>query len=665
MKGKKHNLPLLLMLAIAGILIASCGERKQAGTSTSQADSLIAAAYQQHDYEQLLLLTDELQGSGNLTDMKANYWRGYAYSRQRKMRLAENYWKKAVALDVSSSEDMDYYAKSANRLAALLLLRGEYEATLRAAMPAVEKIEQTGNDYNSDYVYLLTSIGCCQLRLGNPQEAESSFQEVYQKYKHIIDTDGNVSNFNSAIAGIITITDNYLSQKNFEQARVWTDHLEEFLQRYEQLPTAKAEYLDKQWARLNLYRACALEGLGFRKEASAAYLTALQTSYAKTSDGLLEATSYLMSAHRWVEAARNYEMLDEQMNKYNIAPTLDNIQHLMLPKFRANMGAHRNDSALAVGARIVQRLDSAIVWNQQDDAAELATIYNTQQKEAEIAQQKADLARQRFVATSVALVLVIVFFGLFIYFRHLAAKRLEHAYQKLEIANAKAEESSRMKTVFIQQISHEIRTPLNILSGFTQIITTPGLELDDATRQDVNQKITENTSRITGLVNKMLELSDASSRSVIERNDSVLAIQIAAQAAEDSGISNCQHVRFDMQVTDEASAAMLTTNLQQATRALSLLLDNGQKFTKEGTVVLKVNMQPSMAEFVVEDTGIGVPENEAEHIFEEFVQLDDYHEGTGIGLTVARSICRRLGGDVVLDTTYSGGARFVMTLPSA
>ena len=58
-----------------------------------------------------------------------------------------------------------------------------------------------------------------------------------------------------------------------------------------------------------------------------------------------------------------------------------------------------------------------------------------------------------------------------------------------------------------------------------------------------------------------------------------------------------------------------------------------------------------------------MPEDEAERIFDEFVQLDNYYDGTGIGLTVARSLARRLGGDIVLDTSYKGGARFVMILP--
>ena len=243
----------------------------------------------------------------------------------------------------------------------------------------------------------------------------------------------------------------------------------------------------------------------------------------------------------------------------------------------------------------------------------------------------------------------------------------------------KAVESSRMKTDFIQQVSHEIRTPLNILSGFTQILTS-GMELDDSMKEEVSRGIAENTQRITGLVNKMLELAETSSQADIERTDEVLAVQIAAQAAEESTITTAQHLDFDLQIAPEAEPAMLRTNLRQATRALVLLLDNAMKFThpaeaaggsaavkEKAKVVLAVAIdshqpQPFLA-FTVEDTGIGVPQGEAEHIFEEFVQLDEYYDGTGIGLTVARSLANRLGGNIVLDTTYTDGARFIFTLP--
>ena len=238
-----------------------------------------------------------------------------------------------------------------------------------------------------------------------------------------------------------------------------------------------------------------------------------------------------------------------------------------------------------------------------------------------------------------------------------------------------AMESSRMKTDFIQQISHEIRTPLNILSGFTQVLTS-GMELDEATRQEVTKGIVDNTQRITSLVNKMLELAESGNDTPLERNEQALAIQIAAQAAEDSGITQATHLDFDLDIGPEAETVMLTTALAPATRVLVLLLDNAMKFThpaeaaggvnavkEKAHAVLRVSVDDGMAVFTVEDTGIGIPPEESEHIFDEFVQLDKYYDGTGIGLTVARSLARRLGGDIRLDTDYSPGARFVYTLP--
>jgi signal transduction histidine kinase len=271
---------------------------------------------------------------------------------------------------------------------------------------------------------------------------------------------------------------------------------------------------------------------------------------------------------------------------------------------------------------------------------------------------------------------VVFGFSLFIFFRHRSAMRLENAYHDLELANARAEESSRMKSDFIQQISHEIRTPLNILSGFTQVLTTPDMMLDESTLKTINQKITENTDRITGLVNKMLELSEAKSHTVIKRSDNISAEQIALEAISASGIANASHLLFDLQISAAAKAVYLQTNQIAAVRALSLVLDNARKFTapaeahkQENTsemkqrAVLRLSVASKRLFFSVEDTGIGIPRKEAERIFEEFVQLDEYYDGTGIGLTVARSLARRIGGDIMLDTAYIGGSRFVMTLP--
>ena len=272
--------------------------------------------------------------------------------------------------------------------------------------------------------------------------------------------------------------------------------------------------------------------------------------------------------------------------------------------------------------------------------------------------------------------LIITLACLYAYSRHRASERLKAAYHELEVANARVEESSRMKSDFIQQISHEIRTPLNILSGFTQLLTTPGIFLDDATLADINRQITANTNRITSLVNKMLELSEAKSLAVIDRTDNVSAEQIVAEAVTVSRITNANHLTFNILESTESKTAVLQTNKQAAVRALSLLLDNARKFTAPAEasqsdvpperlqkVVLRLSVSSGRLFFSVEDTGIGIPHKEAERIFDEFVQLDEYYDGTGIGLTVARSLARRIGGDIKLDTAYIGGSRFVMTLP--
>ncbi|SHK33454.1 ATP-binding protein [Xylanibacter ruminicola] len=243
---------------------------------------------------------------------------------------------------------------------------------------------------------------------------------------------------------------------------------------------------------------------------------------------------------------------------------------------------------------------------------------------------------------------------------------LEETNRQLIAATEKAEESSKMKSNFIKQISHEIRTPLNILSGFVQVITTPGLELQDDEKIKIGQDIVLNTNRITNLVNKMLELSDAGSRNVIERNENTTAAQIAGDAVTATSIADANGIKFELSIEPEAEKVNVVTNLNSAVRALSLILDNARKFSGGATdkyVRLTVMAKPNTIELAVEDNGIGVPPNEAEHIFEEFVQLDDFYEGTGIGLTIARSLARRMGGDVTLDTSYSPGARFILTLP--
>ena len=244
-----------------------------------------------------------------------------------------------------------------------------------------------------------------------------------------------------------------------------------------------------------------------------------------------------------------------------------------------------------------------------------------------------------------------------------ANAQLQKNNKALQLATARAEESTRMKSIFIEQISHEIRTPLNIICGFTQVLTTTDAELDKAEKRDMSVQIIDNTERITGLVNKMLALAEINSSVVLEREDHTSAAVIAQEAIKAAGINKASHVQFKL-VKLFGAEQMFDTHLRSAVLALQQLLDNAKKFTEQGQVTLQISNHEGQACFVVEDTGTSIPVYQAERIFDEFVQLDEYSDGTGIGLSIARSLARRLGGDIVLDTTYTGGARFVMTLQS-
>lgn len=158
-------------------------------------------------------------------------------------------------------------------------------------------------------------------------------------------------------------------------------------------------------------------------------------------------------------------------------------------------------------------------------------------------------------------------------------------------------------------------------------------------------------------------LNDVELETAIEADDNCLASDITSRAVRISGIDKADYLKFDNQIAEEAQTMMLFTNQAQVTRALVNLLDNAQKFTSSGSVTLLTTTDGSNVEFTVEDTGTGISADDAEKIFEPFTKLNTFFDGAGCGLTVARSIARRLNGDVKLDTSYTGGARFVLTLP--
>jgi len=258
---------------------------------------------------------------------------------------------------------------------------------------------------------------------------------------------------------------------------------------------------------------------------------------------------------------------------------------------------------------------------------------------------------------------------IFVYFmgRRRLWLKIQARSRDLKVALEKSEESDRMKTAFIRSMSHEIRTPLNAVAGFSQLLCTPDMELNDEEKADMQHRIKENVDQITVIVNELLELSKSESEMALSEMDKENLMcntlcRSVMEALRDKTPTGVE-LRFTTTLPDDY---ILHTNAARLKRALGHLISNAQKFTDTGHI--EVHCEPRDRHHVcisISDTGIGIDAKDSERIFENFSKVDDFKEGVGLGLPICRHLIRSLGGEVVLDTSYARGSRFVITLPVA
>ncbi len=266
--------------------------------------------------------------------------------------------------------------------------------------------------------------------------------------------------------------------------------------------------------------------------------------------------------------------------------------------------------------------------------------------------------RTRIIALSIGIVLLglLVMALVYIVFsrrRHI--KQLNKAYHK-------ALESEKMKSAFIQNVSHEVRTPLNIISGFSQVIADPELTETVEERQHMAEMMQKSASQITNLIDEIIGLSLIETTDKINKDDTIQVNSVLRAVINDyqGKVSNETEMKMDSQLNDEFT---FLTNKNMFARIISALVENAVKYTADGQITLKASSDSQNLRISVEDTGIGVPAQEAENIFGRFVKLDSFKEGIGLGLPLSRKLAEQLGGTVALDTSYTNGARFIVTLP--
>ena len=196
------ELQIVFVLVVIATML-SCGDARRRELRASRSDSLIFSAGAVKNYARMIKLTDSLEMEGDLSPLDANRWRGVYYYRQGQYRMAEVCYRKALDCEVKTNQDQLSYNKSARRLSELLLIKGDFEGSLRVAMPAVKKMEQSGIGSDIDFAILLNNIGCCQLNLGQVAEANKSFLIAREHYANRWQSDSTGRGFQEAVIGTV------------------------------------------------------------------------------------------------------------------------------------------------------------------------------------------------------------------------------------------------------------------------------------------------------------------------------------------------------------------------------------------------------------------------------------------------------------------------------
>ena len=314
-----------------------------------------------------------------------------------------------------------YYNYGVSWLAYELYMTHNYEGYLRVAVPLIASMDSLKNGQYDQMTNVLTMMACCYIKLNEPEKAKDVANRARGLCWEILNSDSSGIIHQRLINCYARVKDAYVMVKNWEESKSWfelIDSVEQvFRRRY---PNAAIwEVYDGY---IHLDRATKLWIVGQKDSAAIEYDEYCKSPATRDRNGYIQANDYLMPAERWKEAAENYEHLDEFIAWRVPKVYLEEIYAYYLPKFRANINAGRKDSALYAAKQISEHFDSAYMWQKRSQMAEMATVYDIQGKEIQIAQQKASLLQTRITALLIALGLLTLIFVVYIVLRRRASK---------------------------------------------------------------------------------------------------------------------------------------------------------------------------------------------------------------------------------------------------
>ena len=436
---KKSYITLFIIIALIASLVAcdkSDGKKQMLfHPNYSWVDSLILReGIDAGDTARSYFLIDSLEQTGDLNELGAETFRLITHQRFYHLNEidaeVERLGRQIATHNSLEDRKQWYYNYGVSWLAYQLYMTHNYDGFLRVAVPLIASMDSLGNRQYDQMTNVLTMMACCYVKLDEPEKAKVVADRARSYCWEILAADSSVGIHQRLINCYARVKDAYVMVQDWEQSKSWfelVDSVEQVFRRRH--PDARVWKVYDGY--IHLDRATKLWIIGQKDSAAAEYNEYCKYETTRDVNGYIQANDYLMPAGRWKEAAENYEHLDEFI-KWRVPKVyLEEIHAYYLPKFRANINAGRNDSALYTAKQIAERFDSAYMWQKRSQMAEMAIVYDIQGKEMQIAEQKASLLQTRVVALLVAIVLLTVVFVVYSIWRRRAAK-MKAAQQRIE-----------------------------------------------------------------------------------------------------------------------------------------------------------------------------------------------------------------------------------------
>ena len=240
--------------------------------------------------------------------------------------------------------------------------------------------------------------------------------------------------------------------------------------------------------------------------------------------------------------------------------------------------------------------------------------------------------------------------------------RLKRSQMRQEAMKEKAVQAIQRKNMFLSNMSHEVRTPLNAIVGFSALLTDEDESFDDESRREFSEIIKVNSFQLLKLINDILDFSDFENDNITFNIRTHDAVKLCNEVVET--VMASRKLEVEMRFDTDLSVLMLDTDDARLRQVLINLLVNATKFTEQGSIVLELKMADAgTALFSVTDTGCGIPPEKQHLIFERFEKLNDFVQGSGLGLSICQLIVKYMNGKLWVDSGYTRGARFCFTHP--